>query len=120
MLRLMAIFFGIAFIFAGVAGFLPAFTVHGYLFDFLEVDTIHNIVHIVSGVIAIMAATNFKYTKLYFLIFGIIYSLVAIVGFWRYGDLYLTHVNTADNFLNLGIGVLALYLGLTAIRRYRF
>jgi len=117
MLRLFAILFGIAFIFAGVAGFLPAFTIHGYLFDFFEVDTMHNIVHIVSGVLAIMASTSFKYTKLYFLIFGIIYLLVAIAGFWRHGDLFVMHVNMADNILHMSIGVVASYLGLTAIRR---
>lgn len=114
MLRFIAIIFGVAFIFAGVAGFMPAFATNGYLFHFFEVDSAHNIVHIVSGVLAIMAATNRKYTKLYFRIFGIIYLAFGIAGFWNQGDLFLMHVNTADNLLHLGIGVLALYLGFAA------
>lgn len=111
MLRALAIVFGIVFIFIGVAGFFPALTPNGFLFGFFEVDTMHNVVHIVSGVIAIMAATNYRYTKLFFQVFGIIYGVVAILGFARGGDLFMMHVNTADNVLHVFISVVALYLG---------
>ena len=111
MLRILAVLFGIAFIFGGVAGFVPDFSPNGLLFGFFEVHPLHNVVHIVTGVIAIMAATKFKYTKLFFQIFGIIYTIVAIIGFVRSGDLYVMHVNTADNILHLVIGVVSLYLG---------
>lgn len=109
MIRFIAVVFGIAFIFAGVAGFLPVFTVNNALFGIFAVDTMHNLVHIVSGVIAIMAATSFKWTKLYFLIFGIVYTLVAVIGFAR-GSLLMMELNTADNFLHLGIGLACLFL----------
>jgi hypothetical protein len=111
MLRFIAILFGIGFIFAGVAGFMPAFTTNGALLGIFEVDSMHNVVHIVSGVIAIMCATSYKFTRLYFQIFGVIYSIVAILGFARGGDLYIMHVNMADNLLHIGIGVVALFLG---------
>jgi len=111
MLRIMAILFGIFFIFAGVAGFLPTFTTDDLLFGYFQVDSMHNIVHIASGVLAIMASTSFKYTRWYFQIFGIIYAIVAIVGFWRGGDLFFMTVNFADNILHTVIGVVALYLG---------
>src|SRR5438045_9347338 len=110
MIRLIAIIFGIVFISAGVAGFMPALTTNGALLGMFEVDTIHNMVHIVSGVLAIMAATSLRLTKLYFLIFGIIYIVVAILGFVRGGDLLLMHVNMADNFLNLCIGIVSILL----------
>ena len=111
MLRIMAILFGIGFIFAGVAGFLPSFTTDNLLLGYFEVDGMHNIAHITSGVLAIMAATSLKYTRWYFQLFGIIYALLGIVGFWRGGDLYFMTVNFADNILHSVIGVLALYLG---------
>ncbi len=60
-----------------------------------------------------MAATSVYYTRLYFKIFGIFYGLVAILGFFRH-DLYLMHVNTADNFLHVGIALVSLYLGFAA------
>lgn len=117
LIRFIAILFGIGFIFAGVAGFMPAFTTNGALLGIFEVDTMHNIVHIVSGVIAIMAATSFRFSKLYFLVFGAVYTVIAIVGFARGGDLFLMHVNMADNFLHLGIGVLSLFLGYYASKK---
>lgn len=110
MIRFVAVLFGIALIFAGVAGFMPVFNINGALFGIFMVSDMHNIVHIVSGVIAIMAATSHKATKLYFLIFGLVYTLVAIIGFFNSGDLFIMHVNMADNFLHLGIGVVSLLL----------
>lgn len=110
MLRMFAILFGIFFIFIGVAGFLPGFSTDGLLFGYFQVDMMHNIVHITTGVIGIMSATNYNYTRLFFQVFGIIYAVVAIVGFWR-GDLILMPVNFADNVLHTVIGVAALYLG---------
>lgn len=117
MFKLLAILFGIAFIFAGVAGFMPAFTTNGALLGIFEVDAMHNIVHIASGVVAIMASTNLKWTKLYFLIFGLVYLLVGIVGFVRGGDLFMMHVNLADNILHVGIGVLSLVIWRAAKNR---
>lgn len=116
MLRFIAVVFGIGFIFAGVAGFLPHFTTDGLLFGYFEVNTVHNIIHIVSGVIAIMAATKYSYTRLYFIIFGLVYAVVTILGFVLNGDLSFMwmHVNMADNFLHLGISLLSLFLGFTA------
>lgn len=113
MIRIIAVLFGIGFIFAGVAGFFPSFMPNGLLFGLFEVDLMHNIVHIVSGVIAIMAATSHRYSRLYFQVFGIIYAIVAILGFFLKGDLsfMMMHVNMADNFLHVGIAIVALYIG---------
>lgn len=116
-LRLIAVLFGIAFIFGGVAGFLPAFTTDGLLFGWFLVDPVHNVVHIVSGVFAIMAATKLNYTIWYFRIFGFIYLLVTILGFSRNGDLWMMHVNMADNILHLCIALLALFFGLRSIKK---
>jgi hypothetical protein len=110
MIRFIAVLFGIALIFAGVAGFIPALTVNGALLGIFEVDMLHNIVHIVTGVLAIMAATTLRTTKLFFLIFGIVYTVIAILGFVNNGNLFLMHVNMADNFLHLGIGLFSMYL----------
>ena len=117
MIRFLAVLFGIGFIFAGVAGFMPAFMINGALFGIFEVDTTHNLVHIISGVIAIMAATSHRMARLFFQVFGVIYTVIAIVGFARAGNLYLMHVNMADNFLHLGIGVVAILLGFTLAKR---
>lgn len=110
-LRMLSLLFGIGFLAAGILGFVPAVTPDGYLLGIFEVDSMHNLVHVVSGVIALIAASSVVYARWYFRIFGIIYALVTIAGFVLSGDLYLMHVNFADNILHLVIAVIALYLG---------
>jgi hypothetical protein len=113
LLRIMAILFGIGFIFAGAAGFFPEFMRDGLLLGIFQVDTMHNVFHLVSGVVAIMAATSYRYTKLYFQIFGVIYALITIIGFFWKGDMgfMMMPMNMADNILHLVITLIALYLG---------
>lgn len=116
MLRILAVLFGIGFVFAGVAGFFPSFMPNGLLLGLFEVDMMHNIVHIVSGVVAIMAATSHKYSQWYFRIFGVFYAIFTVLGFWN-GQVYIMHMNMADNFLHLVIAIIALYLGFFLKRR---
>lgn len=111
MTRLLAILFGIAFIFFGVAGFLPIFVQDGMLFGFFTATGMHNIIHIATGVIAIMAATSDRYARYYFQIVGLLYTVIAIWGFWSGGDLYIMQVQQADNILHIVIGVIALLIG---------
>jgi hypothetical protein len=113
MLRIMAILFGVGFIFAGVAGYMPSFNTDGLLFGFFEVNAMHNMIHIGSGVLAIMAATSHSLTRLYFKLLGLFYGVVAVLGFVWNGDMgmMMMHMNAADNFLHTGIAVVALYLG---------
>ena len=111
-LKLFAILFGLAFVTVGVMGFLPEYTPNGNLFGIYEVDHMHNIVHIVSGVIALIAAGCSYFAKVYFILFGLIYGAVAIIGFMQDGDIYgYMHVNPADNYLHLGIAIVSLLIG---------
>ena len=71
----------------------------------------HNYVHILSGVVALLAAARASYAKLYFQVFGVLYGLTAIVGFVHHGNVMGMHMNMADNYLHLGISVVALYIG---------
>ena len=113
MIRIITLLFGIAFIFAGVAGFMPSFMQDNLLLGYFEVDAIHNMVHLIAGILAIMSLTSYVYARLYLQIFGVIYGILAIIGFVYSGDLgfMMLHVNTADNFLHLAIAVVALYFG---------
>lgn len=111
MLRFFAILLGIAFIFAGVAGSMPMFIQDGLLFGYFQVDSVHNLIHLITGVIAIMAATRYSLTKLFFKLFGLIYSIFGVYGFWSGGNLMITHTNLNGNILHIVLGVIALYLG---------
>lgn len=114
MLRMIAILFGIGFIFAGVAGFLPSFNQNGLLFGYFSVDMMHNVVHLVTGVIAIMCAVNHRATKMFFIVFGIIYAVVAIAGFMNSPYMAGMQMNQADNILHVVIAAVSLFLGFSA------
>ena len=101
---------GVVLTLVGVAGFfVPA----GSLLLYFEVDTTHNVVHLLSGVIALGAAAKNEATAaLYLKVFGAVYALVTVVGFAMAGDILgLFHVNMADNYLHLAIAVVCLAVG---------
>jgi hypothetical protein len=110
-LKVVFVIFGLGFVVAGIAGFVPSLVTDGNLFGILEVDWMHNLVHLVSGLLAFYVAFNLDYAKLYFKVFGVIYAVVTIVGFVNGGNVFLMHVNMADNFLHLVIAIVALYVG---------
>jgi Domain of unknown function (DUF4383) len=102
MIKSAAILFGIVFLVIGILGFVPAATpANGMLLGIFHVNAAHNIVHLASGVVFLlcgMAGTGPSRT--FFQIFGIIYALVALLGFY-YGDNALLGIisnNTADTW----------------------
>lgn len=111
MVRFFALLFGIALIFVGVAGYLPQFMTDGLLFGYFQVDSMHNLIHLVTGVLAILAAGRAGLASTYFKLFGLIYAAVAIAGFYYNGDLVMMQMNQADNILHIVIAVVALYFG---------
>lgn len=113
MLRFFAVLLGIAFIFAGVAGNMPTFIQNNLLFGYFGIDNLHNLIRLVTGVIAIMAATRYSLTKLFFKVFGLIYAAAGIYGFWNNGDLMIIRTTLYDNIFHVVVGVIALYLGFT-------
>jgi len=105
--------FGTVFVVIGILGFALGITSNGKLLGLFEVDATHNIIHLLSGVLALTAAwTSAKYAKLYFQIFGVVYGLVTVAGFIQ-GDIALgiIGVNLADNLLHLVITATALAIG---------
>ena len=116
MLKKIAYLFGIVLLGIGILGFLPAATPGGLLLGVFHVNTLHNWIHIVTGLLAFVAASDVvpSFTsKLYFQLFGVIYGVVALLGFY-YGDnpiFGLIANNQADNFLHVVIALVSLYLG---------
>lgn len=119
MLKTAAIIFGIFFIVAGIAGFVPALAPDGMLFGLFMVNAVHNIVHVASGAAALICAfTGTGASRKYFQIFGAVYGLVAVLGFF-YGNSPLLGVmahNNHDIWLHILISGAALYLGFMADR----
>lgn len=78
-----------------------------------EVDTLHNIIHIASGLAGIIAASmGIAAARMYLVIFGLVYAIVTVVGFMQGNTvLNLIEVNQADNFLHLAIAAVCLVVG---------
>jgi len=118
MYRKLATLFGAVFVVVGILGFVPALApMHSdgmrYLLGLFMVGGVHNIIHLLSGIAALAGASKSeRYARLYFQVFGSVYALVTIIGFIQKTTvLGIFDVNTADNFLHLGLAVVILAIG---------
>lgn len=105
---------GIIFLIIGIMGFVPGATPQGELLGIFMVDPVHNVIHILSGLVLLMVSfTDYAVARSTTLAFAAIYGLVTILGFLP-GDtvLGLFHVNAADNVLHLLITLTALAVAL--------
>ena len=120
MIKRIAVIFGAVFMLVGVLGFIPGVTSmsaeggHGHLLGLFAVDTLHNLVHLLTGVAAIASGLASEVaSRTYFKVFGIVYALVALIGF-GYGNaplLGLMANNLPDAALHAVIAAVALFLG---------
>jgi len=120
MLRKLAVLFGIVFVAVGVLGFVPGVTTNEHLLGIFHVNAAHNLVHIVSGVIAIMAGLATEHaSRLYFRWFGLVYAIVAILGLVQPNREILGVIsnNYADVILHFSIAIMALVIGFAVRER---
>jgi hypothetical protein len=80
----------------------------------------HNVFHLGSGLIALWAGLgkNADGPRRFGLIFGAVYTLLAIAGFAGMRDLgpLQLDLNIHFNFIHLGVGILSLIAGLISVR----
>ena len=124
-LQLAALAVGAVFLLVGILGFIPGITTNygdmtfaghdseAKLLGLFQVNILHNIVHLLFGVVGLAAARAWEASRL-FLIGGGAFYLVL----WLYGlviDLdtmaNFVSLNTADNWLHLGLGIGMIGLG---------
>jgi hypothetical protein len=73
---------------------------------------IHNLIHLASGVVALVVAGNMAYARMYLIVFGLVYALVALLGYMNGSSvLGLIVVNAADNALHALIAAVCLVVG---------
>jgi hypothetical protein len=116
MAKTLAVLFGIVFLLVGILGFVPAVTKDQMLLGIFHVNTAHNCVHLLSGVIALICGmTGVGASRLYFKLFGVVYGLVAVLGLIHMGEhttlLGLISNNDADTYLHIGIAAVSLIVG---------
>ena len=117
-----ALILGVVLTVIGILGFIPGLTTGGNLLGIFAVDTVHNIVHLMTGIVGLAAglSPNLQYARWYALAFGVVYGLVTIIGFIQGTTvLGLFVVNVWDNVLHLVIAASALAVYAVAANRER-
>lgn len=102
---------GVVLVIVGITGFFM-----DPVLGLFEVDMNHNLVHLLSGIVALAAAAGGEsYARLYLIIFGIVYGAVAVLGFVDGSSvLGLITINQADNYLHSAIALVCLAVGFGA------
>jgi hypothetical protein len=94
--------------------------VDGDLFLGFEVNGIHNLIHIASGLVLLAASPKRPSARAVALAFGAVYGVVAIIGLVDGSDvLGLFPVNPADNVLHVALSALGILTGLISRPRDR-
>lgn len=131
LVQLAALVVGAVFLVVGILGFVPGITTDyedlqwaghesgAKLLGVFAVSGLHNIVHIVFGVVGLVAAATATAARAYLVGGGVVY-----LALWLYGLLVDEHsqanfvpLNDADNWLHLGLGLGMVALGLVLPRR---
>src|SRR5689334_20848992 len=109
--RMVAIVLGVILVIAGIIGFIPNPIAYSENAIF-TVNAAHNVVHIVSGLFLLAGAYTGLGSTMALRILGIVYVVVAILGFVS-GDMILGFIsnNAGDNWLHVLLAVVLLAAG---------
>jgi hypothetical protein len=114
---------GIALIGAGALGFVPGNPIASAEPDALfRVNTIHNVIHIVTGLLALWIGAGMRGADMarWTIGFGVLYAVVTvllIVDPELFGLFEDAPANTADHVLHAALSVVSIALGYMALER---
>jgi uncharacterized membrane protein HdeD (DUF308 family) len=107
--------FKMAKVFMGLVGTaLLAIGGIGFFYPFagmLDLTVTHNIMHLLTGMIAILVSSSEKYSALYARVFGFVYLALAVVGLFTHNFLGLLMLDMDDTIIHFVFAILALYIG---------
>lgn len=110
---------GLSLLLAGIAGFIADASfdtgdgIQGdELLSIFEVNGIHNLIHLASGVLLLAASPKRASARAVAIGFGLVYGVVTIIGLIDGEDvLGIFPVNPADNVLHIALTILGLVSG---------
>lgn len=119
--QMYALVFGATLLLVGLVGFAAdssfgtGSNVSGGELIVFEVNGWHNLVHVLSGLVALALFRSPPGARAYALGFGAVYAVVTLWGFIDGNSvLWLLPVNTADNLLHLAISATGIAAGLAS------
>jgi Domain of unknown function (DUF4383) len=116
MAKKFAMIFGWIFVVIGVLGFISNPIVGSAPGAIFVTDTAHNLVHLISGIVFLWVVYGAaEKAGMTLKVFGVIYLIVAILGFLSGSGMILGLITTssADNWLHLVFGLLFLWGGMS-------
>lgn len=117
---------GVVFLLLGVLGFVPGITTHygdlsfaghdsgAKLLGVFQVSILHNIVHLLFGIVGIALAKTVSGARNFLIGGGVVYLALWLLGIVGAGDWIPS--NTADNWLHFLVGIGMIGLGFVAGR----
>jgi hypothetical protein len=111
----LGIIMGSLFLIGGVLAFIPGVTKDGMYFGVFMVNTAHNIMHIVSGAMFLLASMlGAKAARVWFMLFGAIYAALAAIGFVVGDGLIFGLIMNSpfDSWGHAGLALIMLVIGL--------
>ena len=117
---------GVIFLVAGILGFIPGITTHygdlsfaghdsgAKLLGVFQVSILHNLVHLLFGVVGLVFAKTADGARTYLVGGGVVYLALWVLGV--FGGANWIPANTADNWLHFGLGVGLIGLGYAGSR----
>jgi hypothetical protein len=117
---------GVVFLLVGILGFVPGITTHygdlsfaghesgAKLLGIFQVSVLHNIVHLLFGVVGLVLAKTADGARTFLVGGGAVYLVLWVVGLVGAAD--WIPANTADNWLHFGLGVGMIGLGVVTSR----
>lgn len=124
--QIAALLYGIIFLIVGIAGFIPGLTSNigamsfgghhseAMLLGIFQVSILHNIVHLLYGVVGLALSRRHGAARAYLLIGGLVYLVLWIYGLVVNKESMANFVplNSADDWLHLFLGVTMVGLAL--------
>jgi hypothetical protein len=107
--KMAAIVLGIVFVVIGLLGF-----VNNPVLGIFQVNALHNVVHIVSGLVLLAGAYTSFGSSMALKVIGIVYAIVAVLGFFLVsadGMLLGLAMNEADKWLHVVLAIVILAAG---------
>lgn len=117
-IQIVALVFGVVFLLVGAAGFIPGLTQNfdsmmlaghhseAMLLGVFQVSVLHNLVHLLYGVVGVAVAMSAVASRRYLIWGGVAYGVLWIYGLFTAGaadPLNFVPLNEADNWLHLGL-----------------
>ena len=116
--QIFALTFGVVYLLIGIVGFAVtgfndfASEIYGEKLLIFPLNPLHNLVHIAIGGLWLYGSKDFPTAKSVNTIVGVAYLLTAVLGFAGVLTfLAIEDASSADNWLHLASGALALYFG---------